>query len=261
MEDGKYCYQLVLGAKDVYDTNQYGTKLEMTYESCIVGDHSYHLLFSFNCHTNCANLFYCWEAITSKDCFGCISLKNDRYCILNKQYSKEEYEEMVPRIIEHMKKTGEWGEFPPMRVSKFGYNKTTAHLYYPLEKGAAVERGLKWMDTDPPPPKVSKTISADKLPDNIKDIPDLILDWAIECEVTGKPFRITEPELKFYRQQKLPIPRRYFYQRHLDRFRLRNPRKFWERGCGKCGETIRTTYAPERPEAVYCEKCYLATVY
>jgi hypothetical protein len=31
-----------------------------------------------------------------------------QYCILNKQYTKEEYEELVPKIIEHMKKTGEW---------------------------------------------------------------------------------------------------------------------------------------------------------
>jgi len=31
-----------------------------------------------------------------------------KYCILNKQYSKEEYEELVPKIIEHMQKTGEW---------------------------------------------------------------------------------------------------------------------------------------------------------
>ena len=32
------------------------------------------------------------------------SLRNKSYCILNKQYTKEEYEELVPKIIEHMMK-------------------------------------------------------------------------------------------------------------------------------------------------------------
>ena len=34
--------------------------------------------------------------------FGCVGLKKKQYCILNKQYSKEEYETLIPKIIEHM---------------------------------------------------------------------------------------------------------------------------------------------------------------
>jgi len=37
---------------------------------------------------------------------------------------------------------------------------------------------------------------------------------------------------------------------------LRNPRKLFERKCDKCGMEMITTYAPERLEKVYCEKCY-----
>jgi len=38
----------------------------------------------------------------------------------------------VPKIIEHMQKMGEWGEFFPSSLSPFGYNETVAEEYYPI---------------------------------------------------------------------------------------------------------------------------------
>ena len=110
-------------------------------------------------------------------------------------------------------------------------------------------------------PKVDKVIPAEKLPDSIDDIPDDILNWAIKCEATGRPFRIIKQELEFYRKMKLPIPHFHPDERHRRRMALRNPRKLWRRPCGKCGKEMETTYAPERPEIVYCESCYLQEVY
>jgi len=108
---------------------------------------------------------------------------------------------------------------------------------------------------------VEKTIPAEKLPALIKDIPDDILNWAIECEETKKPFKILKQELAFYRKMNLPIPHFHPDERHKRRMASRNPRKLWKRECGKCGLEIETTYAPEKPEKVYCEKCYLKEVY
>src|SRR3989344_3585059 len=45
---------------------------------------------------------YCQILINSSDAFGSIGLRNKQYCILNKQYTKQEYEELVPKIISHM---------------------------------------------------------------------------------------------------------------------------------------------------------------
>ncbi len=53
------------------------------------------------------NLLYCYSSVQSHNCFGCVSAKQNEYCILNKQYTKEQYEELVPKIIEHMIKNGE----------------------------------------------------------------------------------------------------------------------------------------------------------
>ena len=156
-----------------------------------------------------------------------------------------------------MKSTGEWGEFFPSSISPFGYNETAAIEYFPLSREEALKDGwFLWSDYEPPFPKVEKVIPASKLPDSIEDVPDDILNWAIECEVTGKPFRIIKQELEFYRKHGLPIPRRHPDQRHLDRMALRNPRKLFERACDKCGTPMITTYAPDRKESVYCEECY-----
>ena len=100
---------------------------------------------------------------------------------------------------------------------------------------------FNWSDYEAPFPQVDKIIPASKLPENIEDIPDDILNWAIECEVTKKPFRIIRQELEFYRKHHLPIPRRHPDQRHLDRMAQRNPRKLYERlcDCEKCEENHR----------------------
>jgi len=194
-------------------------------------------------------------------CFACVGLRNKQYCILNKQYTEEEYNILVPKIIEHMRKTGEWGEFFSPSLSPFGYNETVAMEYFPLSKEEVLKLGFNWSDYEPPFPKVEKIIPASKLPENIADIPDDILNWAIECEVTKKPFRIIKQELEFYRKHSLPIPRRHPDQRHLDRLALRNPRKLYERKCDQCHKDMITTYAPDRPETVYCEECYQREVY
>ena len=178
---------------------------------------------------------------------------------LNK-YSKEEYETLVPKIIEHMRSTGEWGEFYPPNISIFGYNETMAQSFFPLSKEEALGKGFQWCDYETKL-EAEKTIPAIQLPNDMNDVPDDILNWAIVCEVSGKPFKLIKQELDFYRQQKLPLPRRHPDQRHYDRFAYKNPYKLWKRNCAKCEKEIMTSYAPERPEKVLCESCYLAEVY
>jgi hypothetical protein len=160
-----------------------------------------------------------------------------------------------------MRQDGEWGEFFDPHLSPFGYNETVANEYYPLEKEQALRRGFQWSDYVAPPPQVEKIVKASQLPDSIRDVPDAILEWAIECEVSGKPFRIIKQELRFLREHGLPLPRRHPDVRHLDRLRMRNPRKLFSRKCPQCSRLMHTTYAPDRPETIYCEECYLKEVY
>ena len=158
-------------------------------------------------------------------------------------------------IIENMIKQGEYGEYFPIKRSPFGYNKTMSQIFYPLSQEEIAAKGWTWDDYDPEVEEM-ETINAEDLPDNIKDVDDSILQKNIICEVSGKPFRITEAELRFYRKQKLPLPRKYWLERYATRLSKRNPRRFWDRKCDKCMKDIKTSYAPDRPEKIYCEECY-----
>ncbi len=260
LEDCKYITAYGVNLKDCYDAYATVDGTELSYEFMSVNG-GYHVLFGIACWDGCKDTFYSELLHVCNDCFGCIGLKRKKYCILNKQYTKDEYEKLIPEIIEHMKKTEEWGEFFSIPVSSFGYNETLAQEYFPLTKEEALKKGFNWSDYESPIPKVDKIIPASKLPDDIKDIPDDILNWAIRCEVTNKPYKIIPQELKFYRDHNLPIPRRHPDQRHKDRMSLRNPRKLWSRSCDKCTKEIQTTYSPERPEKILCESCYLKEVY
>ena len=94
----------------------------------------------------CSYLYYSSECVFSSHLFWCIWLRNKQYCIFNKQYSKEDYEIMVWKIIRHMMQprrdalsarpgetyTERWEFFHPS-LSPFGYNETVAQEYYPLE--------------------------------------------------------------------------------------------------------------------------------
>ncbi len=260
-ENTAYCTNIYRWAKDCMDIDVGLNNSFLLYESGIINKMCSNVSFCFDLWSGCQHILYSTECKWCIDCFMCNGIENKQYCILNKQYTKDEYETLVPKIIEKMKQDWEWWEFFPANMSAFGYNETVANEYFPLSKDETLEKWFNWSDYEPPFPKVEKIIPADKLPEDITEIPDDILAWAIECEVTKKPFRIIKPELDFYRKHSISIPKRHPNQRHLDRMNQRNPRKLYERNCNKCETEIQTTYAPERKEIVYCESCYGKEVY
>ena len=107
------------------------------------------------------------------------------------------------------------------------------------------------------------TLKAKDIPDNIKDINDSILDEVIECAKSGKAFKITPFELQFYRRMNIPIPHCHPDERYKERLSLRNPMILHKRQCMKegCTNSFETTYAPDRPEIIYCDGCYKKEVY
>lgn len=238
-----------------YDCNFSVPPAEWCYNCVTV--QGYELL---SCHLvqNSSNLSYCDQCYNSKDCFGCLGLRNKQYCIFNKQYSKEEYETLLPQIIEQMKQTNDWGEFLPPSLSPFAYNETIAYKYFPLTKEEITTKGWRWKDMDEQKHYKGPQYNA---PSHIKNVSSDICKQILTCESTGKLYKIIPQELKFYQDHDLPIPHKCPDERHNDRMKLRNPRHLWDRTCIKCSVPLQTTYSPDRPETIYCEKCYLDTVY
>lgn len=230
--------------------------LEWSYEMCsAVGSHS--CMFNYLSWYN-TEVSYSMECHHSQNLFGCVGLKRQKYCIFNKQYSKEEYEVLRAKIIEHMKKTGEWGEFFPIETSAFAYNESVAQELFPLTQEEALSKGFQWFTEEKPDSYQGPPV---QIPATISEVPDSITQSILTCEATGKLYKIIPQELNFYRKMGLPLPHRSPDQRHFDRMTRRNPRKLWDRNCAQCAAAIQTTYSPERPEKVLCEACYLKTVY
>ncbi len=286
VEDSKFLFFCKRGVKDCYDNSFAGFKSELVYENAhsfggnevIAGLRSFDsqkLKYSEDCH-NCISVF------------GCEGLRKKNYCILNKQYSKQDYEEILPKIIKHMEempyvdrkgRTYKYGEFFPSNFSSFSYNESIAQEYFPLTEDEATSFGFTWKKEKERNYKID--LITEDIPDNISDISDIsdeIVKNIISCEHKGnckdqctEAFKITSEEFKFYKSMSLPLPRRCPNCRHYDLISKRNPLKLWKRSCmcqkkdhyhdSKCVVEFKTTYSPNRLEIIYCEKCYQQEVY
>lgn len=285
-EDCKYVqYMQVPPNRDCYDFSIWGSNNELGYENAICGYGTSNLKFCINCWTETHDLEYCLYCLGCSYVFGCVSLKKQQYCILNKQYTKEEYEELIPKIKKHMNdmpyvdKKGrvyKYGEFFPIEFSPHGYNNTLAQEYFPLSPEEVEENNYHWIEKEKGEYVATKT-SLD-LVDAIEDIDDSILKEVIECSVCGSAYRILPRELEFLKREKLPLPRTCVDCRHSSRIALRNKPDIYKRKCqcqgvassngvykndGKhfhgtesCPNEFETSYSVEKPEIVYCEKCY-----
>ena len=142
----------------------------------------------------------------------------------------------------------------------FGYNETIAQDNIPLTKEEALTQGFRWED-DIQKTEGKETMKPEKSPDHIKDISDDFINEVLVCTKCSRNYRLIKRELEFYRKMVIPIPRKCWNCRFLDRIDRRGPYKFWKRNCDKCQKEIITNYAPNRPEIVYCESCYQKEVY
>jgi hypothetical protein len=255
--------------KDSYDYS-HADNSELLYESANI-EKNYNKLFSTTCWFS-RDITYSDICMSSQELFGCICMRSKNYCILNKQYEKEEYHVLKDKIIKEMDllpyidKQGivyKYGEFFPAELSPFAYNETFAQEYITLDKDEAIKKGYRFVDEKERNYVITKKTV--EIPDHIKDVDDSILEDVIACAHAGKcnqrcttAFKINKQELDFYRQIYMPLPRLCPNCRHYERFSLLNPMKLWHRKCMKegCENEFETSYDPDKQEIVYCEKCY-----
>ena len=294
-EDSKYLIHFVEG-KDSYDLYGGGAVASLMYEGVDVGLEASKELFAVITHS-CLETYYTYMCYSSKNLFGCVGLRGKQYCILNKQYSKEEYFALVPKIIEHMNtvpfidKRGllyKYGEFFPSELSPFAYNETIAQEYFTKTKEEIIEKGFVYRA--PSLKDYEVTIKSADLPDHIKDVEEKIMEEIIACPNNGqeltqctKAYRIIKSELEFLKNNNIALPRYCPNCRHYKRLKQRNPFHLWRGKCQctgsnsknkkykntikhthgiePCPNEFETSYAPDRPEIIYCEKCYQAEVY
>ncbi len=285
-----------MNVKDSYDYSSWGMDASLIYESQTVGQNAYAILFSCQTWGNVMDIAYSYYCQNSNNLFGCVDLRKSEYCILNKRYTKEEYEALVPKIKQHMNdmpfvdsmgRIYRYGEFFPPEHALFAYNESVAHDFFPKNNGEAQNFGARWRDQEI---RIQiPTLQNAAVPDDSTTVEDTIIRELIECASTIEPnahctkvFKIVKQELAFYKRFGIPLPTRCSQCRQNRRLGRHNPFHLWSRQCqcggaksqngvyvnsanhshgaAQCPAEFKTSYAPERPDIVYCAECYQAEV-
>jgi len=288
-EDCRYSVHAWRDAKDCIDCDTTGRGVQMVYNSHNTGISASNCICCALCWGN-SFMTYCAYCYDSQECFGSTGLRKRQYCILNRQYTKEEYEALKKKIIEDMRRDGLYGEYFPPALSTFGYNEACVQEQFQLVKEDALRQGFKW-EEHPRGTYGKETLAWSAIPDSIRDFKTEDINKEIlACTSCTKNYRVIPDELAFYRKLDIPLPRLCPDCRHIRRFTARGPNSVWQRACGcagstgspqagaasengaykntvahfhgggKCPSEFATSYAPERPEIVYCESCYNAEI-
>ena len=302
IENGKHLLSVIDG-KDCMDYSYWGRQTELIYETANCGYNCSRIRFANESWDSCHNLTYADNCYASTNLFGCVGLRKKEYCVLNRQYEKEGYDELVKKIVAHMSEVPYqdaqgrrygFGEYFPPDLSTSPYNTTAAQDCFPLTRDEAKKQGYAWEESRER--EYAPTKSWKELPEDIASVGDDVTKEIILCEAWDergshdvaeehnctKAFRIIPEELAYYRRLNIPLPRKCFNTRHFERLKERNPFRLWRRSCacagvqandgsykntGKhfhndnhCPNEFETSYAPDRPEIVYCEQCYQAEV-
>ena len=108
------CFEVWFDSHDMYAVSQGWTYSQNVYCSNFID--------------GWANQYYSFFLEQCSYCLGCIGLKNKEFCILNKQYTKEEWFEMANKIFEQMDKDWTLWQFFPWSINPFYFNDTVASL-------------------------------------------------------------------------------------------------------------------------------------
>jgi hypothetical protein len=255
-EDNKYGVHIWRNAKDTMDCDTAGRNASLIYNSINAGIDNSNLICDALCWT-CSFVEYSMYCFNSNNCFGCVGLRKKNYCILNKQYEKVEYEKILNKIKSELKESGKYGEFFSKDLSCFGYNETPANEQFPLSKDEALKQGFSWEDMERGTygKETKKLID---MPESFEKIDFDVTKEIFICESCSKNYKVIPNEFLFYKKLNVPLPRFCPDCRHYRRMKSRGPNKLWHRSCMNkgCTNQFETSYSPERPEIIYCEKCY-----
>lgn len=276
----------LISSKDSMDYISWANPGERVYETINAGRQIGNSKFLNECWDQVADCEYAMNCHGVRNLFGCIGLRKQEFCILNKQYTKEEYELMVGKIKKQMDempyvdKAGhvyKYGEFYPMELAPYSYNETLAQEFFPLTEQQVASQQLQWKPTSARNYKI--TLPADKVPEKVAEITDDFSKEIVGCQHGGScghqcttAFRVLPEDIEMFKRTGLPLPKLCPNCRHFERLAKRNPLRLWNRACQcpgaathqhgetPCQNQFETSYAPERPEKVYCIDCYQAEV-
>ncbi len=262
-ENNGDCFRTIWNAKDCYRVCNIGAG-EGSYNSIALPFSSF-AAACFLCE-HCSFVSYCFFCQNTDSALGCVGLRKKKFCILNTQYSEEEYKALSALIRTDMKQRGEWGEFFPVSHSQHGYNNTLAYEYFPLSKEEVITRGWRWED-ETVTARGKETLAADAVPESIDLADASITKQILACASCGMNYKILKKELERLKLFHLPLPLQCQDCRFTVRFERHIVPVLYHRTCmcreshvfhegSSCTADFQTTYRPDGKDSVYCKPCY-----
>ncbi len=190
----------------------------------------------------------------------CFGLQNKQYCILNTQYEPDEYFARVDTIKTEMLRRGEYADDVGFEFSAQAYTVSKAQSAWPLDDQTITNLGGYVAVEQEPSVAGLRLLSASDVPQTIDEVDDSILQAAIVCAASGRPFRIQPSELVFYRQLGLPVPVLHPSVRMKHRQALVPEGRYYHGICTKCGIAISSMFDPAIYTNLYCPDCFRGAV-
>jgi hypothetical protein len=241
--------------KDSMDFLYSGGHSSLLYMCTNIGSQSSRVKFSVSSKF-CTECEFIFNSKNLNNCFMCFGLQNKSYCVLNKQYSEEEYFKIVDEIKTEMLKRGEYSDGPGLEFSAQSYNFSIGQILYSLTS-EQVEKFGGYIAKEPETNVGNmEVLGTNQIPQTITEVTDDILNKAIKCEVTDRPFRIISSELSFLRRMGIPLPTIHPSVRMENRWRISPVGKKYNAICIKCKNKMETLFDPKDGFNLYCDECY-----
>jgi len=229
IENSRFCIDsqnisnslFLFNAKNCFEGIGFGNKSSNLAQFAMVGDNAKNIFNSVDCWTNVKNLEYCTNCYNSHDLLACVGMSNKSFCILNKQYTENEYKSLRKKIIDHLRSKKTWGEFLPPGFCGLPYNLSAAQVFMPLSRAPAKLMGFKWDDEEENIGSLDK-LNFDKSYSQVPNTIDKIInnkDTYI-CEVSAKEVKFNDFEIAFLNENNIAPPSRSIFQRQIDRVKL-----------------------------------------
>lgn len=245
----------MISHKDSMDLLFSGGHSHHLYMCTNVGSQSSNVKFSVS-SKYCSDCEFIFNCKNLSNCFMCFGLQNKSFCIFNIQYTEEEYYKEVDRIKTLMIKSDEYGDGLGMEFSAQAYNFSLGNVSFPLTSQEIVSIG--GYVGDEPESNVGnlEVVLVEDLPETIQEVDEGILQKAIMCPITKRPFRIIKSEFEFLKRMGLPLPIMHPAERMRRNFILAPEGKMYNAVCESCKKDIQSLYNPKNEYVLYCEECY-----
>lgn len=237
-----------------------GGKSSMLYGTTNIGSQSSNVRFSVSSKFAVDSEFV-FNCNNVQHCFMCFGLRDKSYCLLNKQYSPNKYYELVDGLKSQMLERGEYEDGLGLEFSAQAYNFSLGQIFFPLSNNEIIKLGGYVAEEPETNAGNIKMLSIEEIPQTINETTDEILNIAIKCEITGKPFRVTASELQFYKTMRLPLPTTHPVVRLEENLKITPYGSKYSTNCVKCQKAINSIFDPKKDFILYCEQCYQQEVY